>query len=241
MSIPLERITEIEIADPRWKDLYKIGFFACIAIPVSIALAIIAYFIWPYTPGFTSVENIFVMLQNDRLAGLMSLDLMMLFIIPIMILHLLALYVALKSVNESYALIALIFGIIANILILVARPMREMVYLSNQYAAATTETAQAQYLAAGETFHAIFGGTAWLCWNIMTGVSYLVSCFLMLRSNVFSKGTAYVGIALFVVGSGIYIPMLAILSLVSTIASVVWFPMQARAFHRLGWGQSKAV
>jgi hypothetical protein len=236
-----KQVTRVGTPNPHWKDLYRIGFVACITIPVSIALAVIVYFIWPYTPGFTSVESIFVQLQYNRIAGLMSLDFMMMFIIPIMILHLLALYVALKPVNESYALIALVFGIIANILILVARPLLEMVYLSNQYAAATSEVAKSQYLAAGESFHALFDGTTWLWWNIMTGISYLISCLLMLRSKVFSKATAYVGIALFVVGSGVYIPALVILSLVSTIASIIWYPMQARAFYRLGWGKSDAI
>jgi hypothetical protein len=221
--------------DPRWRELYRIGFVVCIVFPASIALAVIAYFIWPYTPGMTSVEGIFLLLQEDRLAGLMSLDLMMVILIPVIFLHLLALYVALKPVNESYALIALVFGLIANILILTARPLSEMVYLSNQYAAASSDAARAQYLAAGETFHALFGGTTWMWWNFLTGVSYTISCLLMLRSPYFSKATAYVGIALFIIGLGIYIPALVILSLISTIGTVVWYPMQARAFYCMGW------
>lgn len=121
--------------DPRWKDLYRIGGIASIAFPVMILLAIVAYFIWPYTPGFTSLENIYELLSNKPLEGLMSLDLMMVLMEPILILHLLALYVALKQVNESYALIALTLGLIGNVLILPARPLTEMVYLSDQLCA----------------------------------------------------------------------------------------------------------
>jgi hypothetical protein len=227
--------SRVYASDPRWKDLYRIGFAVCIFIPITIALAVIAYFIYPYTPGLSSVENIFILLDTNRIAGLMSLDMMMLFIIPAAMLHVLALYVALKSVNESYALIALVFGISANILILSARPLLEMVSLSNQYAAATSDIAKSQYLAAGETFNAIFGGTAWLWWNVLLNISYLISCLLMLRSLIFSKAAAYVGITLSIVGFSIFIPPLVILSILGTLASVIWFPMQAATFYRLGW------
>jgi hypothetical protein len=223
--------------DPRWRDLYRIGAIASIAFPIAIVLAIIAYFIWPYTPGFTSLENIYLLLQDDPLAGLMSLDLMMVIMEPILILHMLALYVTLKQENESYALIALVLGLIGNVLILTARPLAEMVFLSGQYVEATTEAARNQCLAAGETLHAIFNGTAWLWWNFLTGIAYTILSILMLRSRIFSKFTGYFGIALFVIGVGFWIPGIGlVLSLLATFGTVFWFAMQARPFIRLGWG-----
>jgi multisubunit Na+/H+ antiporter MnhB subunit len=42
----------ISTADPRWKDLYRIGGIASLLLAGLIAFAVIAYFIWPYTPGF---------------------------------------------------------------------------------------------------------------------------------------------------------------------------------------------
>ncbi len=35
-------------ADPRWKDLYKVGGLAAIAGVVITVLAVVAFFIWPY-------------------------------------------------------------------------------------------------------------------------------------------------------------------------------------------------
>jgi hypothetical protein len=178
----------------------------------------------------------FTHLQENRLGGLMSLDLMMIPLMPITILHLVAVYAALRRVNESYALIALVFGLTGNVLIMTTRPLAEMVYLSDQYAAATGDIARGQYVAAGEAFHALFGGTAWLWWNVLTGLSYTISSLLMLRSPDFSRATAYVGIVIFIVGIGFWIPGIGlVLSLLGTFGAVFWFLLQAPAFFRLGW------
>jgi hypothetical protein len=56
-------------------------------------------------------------------------------LIPFAIIQMLALYAALKPVNESYALIAVVLGIIGNILILTARPVVEMMVLERLYLA----------------------------------------------------------------------------------------------------------
>jgi hypothetical protein len=85
---------DLEIPDPRWKDLYRLGFLACIAFPAAIVIAIIAFFIWPYTPGVASVADIFDLLQDDTLEGLISLDLYVILLLRIMIPQMLAVYVA---------------------------------------------------------------------------------------------------------------------------------------------------
>ena len=116
MSIPMERITEIKDLDPRWKDLYRVGFVACATFPVFIIIAVVAYFIWPYAPGFTSVQEIFTDLQTNPLGGLVSLDLSVVVLMPVMIFETLAVYAALRSVNESYAFIALVLGLMGVVL-----------------------------------------------------------------------------------------------------------------------------
>jgi len=72
------------------------------------------------------------------------------------------LYAALKKVNESYALIALVLGLIAVATVIPARPLAEMVILSEKYGQAVTETEKNLYLSAGETFRVLFDGTAWI-------------------------------------------------------------------------------
>jgi hypothetical protein len=237
----LNQGADTESVEPRWKDLYRIGGISCIIAAVLVIFAIIAFFIWPYKPGFTSTINIFTTLQNDRLGGLISLDLLMLVIVPLTILPSLALYVALKRVNESYALIALVLGVIAVASLIPARPLAELVFLSDKYAVATSEAARSQYLAAGEALLAVFSGTAWMVYNVFSVVSGLISSLLMLRSHSFSKTTAYVGIINSIAGFGFFIPVIGIILLfVSTIGTPIWYILIARTFFRLGGGQSNA-
>jgi hypothetical protein len=228
--------------DPRWKDLYQIGAVSSLLVAVLVLCAIVAYFIWPFKPGFTSTENIFTTLQADRLGGLMSLDLPFPVIVLINILPLLALYAALKKVNESYALIALVFGLVSVVALIPSRPIAELVLLSDQYASATTETERIQYLAAGESLHALFNGTAWMVYSILVGISTLTISGLMLRSPFFGKRTAYVGIACGIAGPCVLIPAIGtFMSLLATFGGMIWSLLLARALFRLGWGESKAA
>jgi hypothetical protein len=225
-----------KMADPRWKDLYRIGGISSLLLAGLVAFAVIAYFIWPYTPGFASTEDIFLTLHTDRLPALFSLDSMMLVIAPIDILLFLALYVALKRVNESYALIALVLGLMAITLLIPTKPLAELIFLSKQYIAATTEAEKIQYLAAGEALLTLAGGTAWLIFSLFSITSFLLSSLLMLRSQNFSKATAYIGIANSIFAFGILAPVFviaAIFGLGTTIVSTIWYVLLARDFLRL--------
>jgi hypothetical protein len=233
------QVGDVGIPDPRWKDLYRIGFFSCAAIPVLIVVFIAAYFVWPYTPGVCSVADIFVTLQTDRLAGLISLDLTVPVMLPILVLQMLALYVGLKPVNESYALIALVFGVIGVVLWLTIRPITEMVVLRERYFGATSEDVRIQTLAAGETLNTLFNGTAWMVSQIFIPISYFISSALMLRSTIFSKAEACIGIIFKPMGVGILIPGIgAKIGIFGTLGDVVWYIFLARTFFRLGWDKA---
>lgn len=231
------QVADTESAESHWRELYRIGGLACLLVAALVIFAIGAFFIWPYKPGFVSVAEVFAVLQNDRLGGLISLDLPMLMIMLINILPLLALYVALKQVSETWALIALVAGLMAVALLIPTRPMVELVALSEKYAAATTETERSQTLAAGEALLTLFNGTAWVVQTGLLVWSDLLSSWLMLRTRRFGKATAYVGIVMGLLGSGFFLPGIGIFLLfLNTIAGVLWYGLLARDFFRLGWG-----
>ncbi len=174
-------------------------------------------------------------LQKDRLGGLISLDLPMLLIVPLSILPSLAMYVALKRVNESYALIALVLALIAVATLIPARPLAELVSLSEKFATATSEAERGQYLAAGESLHSLFNGTAWIAQTVFFMLSGLINCLLMVRTRLFSKATAYVGIISNVAGLGFFAPVVGIaLLFASTIVGVIWSILVGWDFLRLG-------
>ncbi len=233
-KIKQTQVNDDESVEVRWKDLYRVGGIASLLVAALIVCAVLAYLIWPYAPGVKTTETILLTLHTNRLSGLVALDVLTVPIILLNMLPLLALYAALRRINESYALIALVFGVIAVPMLLAARPVTEMVMLSEKYATATTEAMRGQYLAAGDVLLEHFSGTAWMVESFCLIVSGLISALLMLRSQVFGKTTAYVGIATSLFGFGFILPVIGpLLFLVNTVLSIVFSVLVARGLFRL--------
>jgi hypothetical protein len=202
----------------RWTDLYRIGGWAALLGAAIIPLSIAAYFIWPPFP-----DDILAVIQGNRLAGIMSLDAMYLVAnvpaIPIF----LALYVTLRRVNPSLALLALTLGLIGLVALIPARPIVEMVALSDRYAAAS-EAERVALRAAGEALLAQFTGTAYNVHYTLGSLSLLISAVLMFRGEVYSRATAWVGIVTNVVVFGLYVPGVgAYISLLSVVGYLIWW------------------
>jgi hypothetical protein len=222
-------VANAQSEDDRWFWLYKIGGVAALLSLVIIPISMVAYFVWPPFP-----DDIFAVIQNDRLAGLMSLDFMYLlsnlFAIPLF----LVLYVTLKRVNESLAAIALALGFVGLVCIVTSRPILEMFVLSDRYAAATTDARRALYLAAGEATLALFHGTAFNVHYVLGPASLLISSFLMLRSDIFGNKAAYVGIVTNIVVFGLYVPQIGVyISLLSVVGYLIWYILIARRLLQL--------
>jgi hypothetical protein len=232
----LDHVAYAQPGDGLWQWLYKIGAVAALLTLVIIPFSVIAFFIWPSFP-----DDILVVIQEDWFAGLMSLDFLYLlgnfFAIPFF----LVLYVTLKQVNESWAVIALTLGFLGLVCIVPSRPILEMFALSDQFAAATTDAQRAIYQAAGEAVLALFHGTAYHVHYILGSASLLITSFLMLQSDTFSKATAYVGIVTNIVVFGLYVPQIGVyLSLLSVVGYVIWYILIGRRLYQLGWGVSTA-
>ena len=226
--------TSIEL---RWKDLYKIAGVAAIVSEIVIFLGIVTYFIWPYAPGNNATESIFLRLQNDPLGGLVSLDLFLFIGNLFSITLFLALYVSLKQINESYALIALALGLISVVLLIPSRPIIELYALSGSYESATTEAAKSQYLAAGTSLLAMFDGIGWFMNTLLGALSLLISSILMLKSNIYGKSTAYVGIITNAVICGFFIPSIStFLLFLSLPGYMIWYFLLAKRFFRIARG-----
>jgi hypothetical protein len=222
-------IEQNHFPDPRYSTIYRLGAIASLLSALSIAFAIVAYFIWPYKGNNTSIEAIFNILQTDRLGGLISLDVSMLVIGPITILMFLALYAALRQLNESLAMIALVLALVSIVLIIVCRPLVELVTLSDQYAAANDAAVKLRLLAAGEVLRTHLDGTAWAMQTILLMITGLINGTLMMRASFFGKSTAWIGIVLSAVGLGFLLPNIGLIFLfINTIGSVPWCLLVSR-------------
>jgi hypothetical protein len=222
----LSELTQAENA--RWIWLYKIGIAAALVSLILIPISMVAFFLWPPFP-----TDILAEIQEDTLAGLMSLDFLYLlgnfFGIPLF----LVLYVTLRRVDGSWALIALALGFVGLVSIVLARPILEMLALSDQYAAATG-TDKATYLAASEAVLSLFHGTAFHAHYLLGSASLLISSFLMLRSDLFGRVTAWAGIVTNLVVLGLYVPVVGVyLSLLSVVGYLIWYALIARSLLRL--------
>ncbi len=102
------------------------------------------------------------------------------------------------------------------------------------------DVARSQYLAAAEALSALFNGTAWIVYFLSFGVDAFLSSMLMLRTKVFSKTTAYMGIfmnigllSIFAVIPSFALPA-TIINLVTTTIGTIWNVLVALSLFRLG-------
>jgi len=103
--------------------------------------------------------------------------------------------------------------------------------------AAIDQAARSHYLAAGEALLASFDGIGWFLNTLLGGISLLISSLLMLRSNLYSKATAYVGIVSNAAVCSFFIPFVGIwLLFLSVLGYAIWYFLLARKFFQLGRG-----
>jgi len=227
----------MEKPKPDYSTIYQPGALASTLSALSIAFAI-----WPYKGNTTSIEAIFNILQTDLLGGLISLDVSMLVIGPITILLYAALYTALRQVDEAMALIALILTLLAIGLVIVCRPLVELVILSSQFAASTDAAEKMRLLAAGEVLRTQLDGTAWTMQTAFFMIAGLVNSSLMLRSRYFGKSTAWTGIVISAAGLGFFLPGIGLLLLFfNTIGSVPWCLLVARDLNKIARSAPKSA
>lgn len=223
-----------ETADSRWKSLYKVGGAAAL---FSVVLIPIQLIVFSAVPEPNTAIGWFTLFQSNKLLGLLSFEVLFVVNAAVGITTTLALYIVLRRVNESLMAIALAFGFIGTVAIIVARPAIDMLYLSDQYAAATTDAQRTLFLAAGEAMIALRHGTAFHVSYNLANINLLIIPAVMLqsRSRVFSKATAYMGILAGVIGFGLYVPTIGIfISILSVLFFAIWNILIARRLLQLG-------
>ena len=213
---------------------FQVTLFAGLIIAVFIPLDVILFVLWPRP---STVSGFFTLLQSNVLLGLVSLDLLyvidQILVIPII----LALYITLRRINKSIMTIATVLGLVGIIAIFASNTAVNMLYLSNQYSLATTDAQRFLFLAAGEAMLAIYSGTSYHVHIILGSVALVIISIVMLQDTTFSKTTAYTGILANIFTLGLYVPVIGILILLSSLAFFeVWVILLARRFLQLGRG-----
>ncbi|NPV00474.1 MAG: DUF4386 domain-containing protein [Brevinematales bacterium] len=224
-----------------WKGIFKFAIFAAIYM---IAVIPVQAVIFMVSPPPQTVIDFFTLFQQNRLLGLLDLDLLLtidyLLIIPMYI----AIYVVLRRDEKSWSTLALILGIVSIVLYIVSREATfTMMSLSDQYFAAATDAQKNALLAAGQTLLAIYNGSTFDISYILGATTTLIISILMLRSRFFRKPVAVTGI---ITASMMFIPPTAgtigiWVSMLSLIPTIVWLVFMARDFVRLNKSASRKV
>jgi hypothetical protein len=239
----MNQVIDNETADTRWKSLYKVGGAAALIAAALLLTEIIVFTIWPQP---NTVTNYFVLFQDNKLIGLLDFYLLEFFTYALFVPIFLAIYVAIRRANESYAALALALAITGIAVFLATNNPFSMLSLSNQYAAATTDTQKDLYLAAGQAILANTNQRAVEGFNMgffLLSTAGVIISIVMLRSKIFSKVIAYVGILTFAISLVDYIRvvfmpsislLLLIIAVVSGLLIPTWLVLIARRLFQLG-------
>jgi hypothetical protein len=221
-----------ETADSNWDWLYKIGGAAAMLSLVFFPIQIIIFLV---NPPPDSVIGWFRLFQDNPLIGLLDLDLLLIVDQVLSILIFLALYVALRRAQESFMAISVALGLVSIVLFIASNPAFAMLSLSDQYAAATSAAQRAVFLAAGQAALIMWQGSAFQVSYLLGSIAIIILSAVMLRSRLFSKASAYLGILANVIALGLYVPVIGIyISIFSVVFLWVWYLLIARRLFQLG-------
>jgi len=215
-----------------WKSLYKVAGIASITMLVIMVVQIVIYILWP--PPETAID-FFYLFQSNWLLGLLSLDLLYILNNTILIVIYLALYFSLRKINEAVMLIGLVMGLVGITVYFASNMSFEMLALSSQYATISSEYYRTALLGAGAALLAVYKGTAFNVYYVLNAITLLIFAFVMLRSDIFSKATAIIGI---ISGVLMSIPSTAgaiglVFSLGSLIPWAIFLVLISRKFFKL--------
>jgi hypothetical protein len=177
------------------KTVYLIGGTACfILLGYSITTLLIMTLIGG--PPET-IEQTFFILHDNKLTGLLRLDILTVFVMPLYYLLFYSLYIALKDSDRSISTISMILAFAGVTLFLATPSVFSYLHLSDRFAIATSDDQRNQLLAAGESILAsdMWHGTGAKIGGLLLQSGALLISVLMLQTTVFNHATAITGIA----------------------------------------------
>ena len=221
------------------KTIYRIGSAACyILLLYSLATLLIMSLIGGLPE---TIEQTFSILQANKLTGLLRLDILTVFVMPLYYLLFYTLFVVLKNTEHTVSTISMIL-VFAGVTLFLATPsVFSYLYLSDKFAIATSVFQKNQLLAAGESILAsdMWHGTGAKIGGLLLQSGALLISILMLRSNVFNRATAITGIAthgldLIHIIIGFFLPGIGnIIMFIAGPLYLIWFPMVGSRLYKL--------
>jgi hypothetical protein len=226
----------VQSADSDWNILCLAGGIAALILLVYSLATLVQLALLGGEPA--TANEAFTLLHNNRILGLVRLDLPTALALPFYYILLLGLFGALKRTGAVFSMVSTALSFVGVTLIIAAPGALSMLALSDKYSAATTDLARSQLQAAGEAILAadMWHGTAAFVGGLLLQCGTLLVSVVMLRSNVFSKTTAIVGIVahgldlVHILLPGVGVALMA----VAGPLYLIWFPMVGLRLLQLG-------
>ena len=221
------------------KTVYWLGGTSCFVLLVySLATLLIMSLVGG--PPET-IEQTFSILQDNKLAGLLRLDILTVFVIPLYYLLFYGLFVALKNTDHAVSTISMILAFAGVTLFLATPSVFSYLYLSDKFAITNSDFQKNQLLAAGESILAsdMWHGSGAKIGGLLLQTGALLISIVMLRSNVFNRSTAITGIAthgldLAHILIGFFAPAFGnIIMFIAGPLYLIWFPMVGLRLYKL--------
>ena len=252
----VEEVNQNDRPGSGWKSLFRIGGAAALLAGIlfrrnlGVEIELFSPVLYPET-----VSDWFVLLQGNRLIGLAYLNIFDLVHYALVGVTFLALYAALQRTNKSYMLIAVTSGLVGITVYFASNTAISMLALSDQYAVASKATEQNILIGAGKALLAanrfsspgVHPGTGGYISLFLIATAGLITSIVMLRSAVFYRAAAYVGILAGILDLAycigfIFVPMidgeqLALLFIPAAgLFWMIWYILVGWKLHRLGKG-----
>ncbi|MFN8560077.1 MAG: DUF4386 family protein [Anaerolineae bacterium] len=241
---------DIGTGDASWASLYRVAGVAALVAAV-LFLSDIVVLAFAGSPP-VAANDWFSLLQNHRITGLIQLFFSDLFGLALLVPVIIALCAVLRRVNAAYSILAAVFAIGSIAGGFATNTSYSLVYLSDQYVAAATELQRAEIMTAAQSMLATATST-WSTGFLMSAffveLALVILSVLMMRSSIFGKGIAYLGI----VGHGLDLAHAVVFLLVMPLVNadsalavgmpllaiggtvqLIWYPLVARKLFQLG-------
>lgn len=200
VSLPVTDATaeggQLRVKDPvdgelsRWRGALMVAGWAALA---SVALTFVQVWIYVQWPPPESVEVFFALFADNPVLGLLSLDLLYIVNNLLVLLVYLGFFLVLRRRYPSTVTIGLLLGAVGMAAYMASNTAFEMLSLANAYAAADA-SGQVALLGAGEAMLAVFRGTAFDIYYILSGITLFLFAGALSASERFSRATGVWGL-----------------------------------------------
>jgi hypothetical protein len=242
------QVSDAQSSNDRWQPLYFLAGVAALVAVVVFRRHFGAELMLLMDLGIIGMEpptgayDWFALLQDRPFLGLILLDLFDIVNYLLVGLIFLALYGALRRANQVAMTIAAACDLVGIAVHLASNQVFALLALSDQYAAADTNAMRTGFLAAGEALLAIHNPGGVHLSLFLVALAGLIASVVMLRSRVFGRATATVG----VVANSLVLTYYVALPLVPDVAflfpsasapfRLAWYVLIARRLFQLGRG-----